>query len=281
MARPIGRFGGGDGQHEEREDLTDEIAEEGREGDEVDVDGEQDQLDRHQDDDDVLAVDEDAEDAEREQDRGDGQVVGEADGHQIPFPDSTLRTSIAVAGVASDLLGDRLALDVGPVAERQHDRADHGDEQHHARGLEEVDVAGVEDLPERLGVGDARRPAPAAPTVASGANTQPPRTISSSARSTMPISAADRQVVEEALAELDEIDVEHHHHEQEEHRDRADIDDDQDHRQELGAEQHEQAGGVDEGEDQEQHRVHGIARADHHHRRRRSSRRRRDRRRWR
>ena len=30
-----------------------EIAEEGREGDEVDVDGEQDQLDRHQQDDDV------------------------------------------------------------------------------------------------------------------------------------------------------------------------------------------------------------------------------------
>ena len=80
----------------------------------------------------------------------------------------------------------------------------------------------------------------------------------------MPISAADRQVVEEALAELDEIDVEHHHHEQEQHRDRADIDDDQDHRQELGAEQHEQAGGVDEGEDQEQHRVDGIARADDH-----------------
>ena len=62
------RLGRGDGEHEEREDLADEIAEEGREGDEVDVDREQDQLDRHQDDDDVLAVEEDAEDAEREQD---------------------------------------------------------------------------------------------------------------------------------------------------------------------------------------------------------------------
>jgi hypothetical protein len=57
-------------------------------------------------------------------------------------------------------------------------------------------------------------------------------------------------------AQLGEIDVEHHHDEQEQHRDRADIDDDQDHRQELGAQQHEQAGGVEEGQDQEQHRMH-------------------------
>ena len=71
---------------------------------------------------------------------------------------------------------------------------------------------------------------------------------------------ADRQVIEEALAQLGEIDVEHHHDEQEQHRDRADIDDDQDHRQELGAEQHEQPRRVDEGEDQEQHRMHGVLR---------------------
>ena len=58
---------------------------------------------------------------------------------------------------------------------------------------------------------------------------------------------ADRQVLLEALAQLREIDVEHHHHEEEEHRDRADIDDHQDHRQELGPHQQEQAGRVDEG----------------------------------
>ena len=78
---------------------------------------------------------------------------------------------------------------------------------------------------------------------------------------------ADRQVVQEALAQLDEIDVEHHHHEQEQHGHGADIDDDQDHRQELGAEQHEQPGRVEEGEDQEQHRMDGVARADDHDRR--------------
>ena len=51
----------------------------GRKRDQVDVDREQHQLDRHQDDDDVLAVQEDAEDPEREQDRGDRQIMGQAD----------------------------------------------------------------------------------------------------------------------------------------------------------------------------------------------------------
>ena len=69
MARPIAASAGGDGQHEHREDLSGEVAEEGAERDQVDVHREQDQLDRHQDDDDVLAVQEDAEHADREQDR--------------------------------------------------------------------------------------------------------------------------------------------------------------------------------------------------------------------
>src|SRR4051794_31584083 len=76
---------------------------EGRERHQVDVDGEQDQLDRHQNDDDVLAVDENAEDAEREQDRADREIVSKPDRHrvspQIPCPGRTWRISIAVAGV--------------------------------------------------------------------------------------------------------------------------------------------------------------------------------------
>ena len=97
-----------------------------------------------------------------------------------------------------------------------------------------------------------------------GAIAQAPTTSNSSTRNTMPTTRADRQILQEALPQLGEIDVEHHHHEQEQHGDRADIDHHQDHRQELGAHQHEQPGGVDEGEDQEQHRVHGIPRRDHH-----------------
>ena len=67
----------------------------GREGDQVDIDRQQHQFHRHQDDDDVLAVEEDAQDAEREQDRGDAEVMGKANlEHQIPFPGSTLTNSI-------------------------------------------------------------------------------------------------------------------------------------------------------------------------------------------
>src|SRR5689334_7356629 len=102
------RLGGGDGEDEHGEDLADQVAEEGGEGDEVDVDGEQHQLDRHEDDDDVLAVEEDAEDPEREEDRGDGKIVSEPDRHfthsaasasESPCPDATLRIAIAISGV--------------------------------------------------------------------------------------------------------------------------------------------------------------------------------------
>ena len=64
MARPIAASAGGDCQHEQGEDLADEIAEECRKGDKVDVDGKQHQLDRHQDDDDVLAIEKNAENAD-------------------------------------------------------------------------------------------------------------------------------------------------------------------------------------------------------------------------
>src|SRR3954447_1315123 len=101
-------FSGRHGEHQEREDLPDDVAEEGRERHEVDVDREQDQLDRHQDDDDVLAVQEDAEDPEREQDRADRQIVSEPDRHFThsaasaswsPCPGATLRIAIAISGV--------------------------------------------------------------------------------------------------------------------------------------------------------------------------------------
>ena len=57
----------------------------------------------------------------------------------------------------------------------------------------------------------------------------------SSASSTSAIGDAEREVLDEPGAQLGEIDVEHHHHEQEQHRDRADVDDHQQHRDELGA----------------------------------------------
>jgi hypothetical protein len=70
--------------------------------------------------------------------------------------------------------------------------------------------------------------------------------------------------LQEALPQLGEIDIEHHHHEQEQHRDGADIDDDQDHGDELGAHQHHQSRRVDEGEAEIEHRMHRVARGDDH-----------------
>jgi len=68
--------------------------------------------------------------------------------------------------------------------------------------------------------------------------------------------------LKETFAQLGQVDVEHHHDEQEQHGHRTDIDDDQDHGDELGADQQEQRRGVEERQDQEQHRIDGIAR--HH-----------------
>src|SRR6476620_3092981 len=108
-------------QHQQREYLPDDVAEEGRKRHEVDVDRQQDQLDRHQDDDDVLAVEEDAEDPEREQDRADGEVMSKPDRHfthsaasesRSPCPEATLRTLMASSGVRAfcTLMSCRLTL---------------------------------------------------------------------------------------------------------------------------------------------------------------------------
>src|SRR5678815_3753147 len=74
------RLGRGDSEDEEHEHLPGHVAQVVREGDEVQVDGEQHQLDRHQQHDQVLAVEEDADHREREQDRADGEIVAERDG---------------------------------------------------------------------------------------------------------------------------------------------------------------------------------------------------------
>ena len=75
---------------------------------------------------------------------------------------------------------------------------------------------------------------------------------------------AERQILQGAALQRLEINIEHHDDEQEQHRHGADVDDDQQHRQELGAEQDEHAGGVEEGENQPEHRVHRVPRGDHH-----------------
>src|SRR5215472_11114891 len=81
-------------QHEHRKRLADEVAQKDRKGDEIDRHRKQHQFDRHQHDDDVLAVEKDAENPECEEKRGNRQVMREADRHYRPPPPmGTLTTS--------------------------------------------------------------------------------------------------------------------------------------------------------------------------------------------
>src|SRR5580704_5930126 len=96
--KPDCRFGGGDGEHEQGEDLADQIAQIGREGHEIDAHRQEDQFHRHQDDDDVLAVEENAHHPDGEQDSGDSQVIGQPDGH-APAPGLRSCMSTAMAAV--------------------------------------------------------------------------------------------------------------------------------------------------------------------------------------
>src|SRR6266700_4186876 len=115
------RFRRGHCEYQQRKHLADNVPQECRERHQVDVDREQDQLDRHQYDNDVLAVEEDAEDPQREQDRADRQIMSKPDRHRThsaasascnPWPEATLRTVMASSGVRAfcTLISCRLTL---------------------------------------------------------------------------------------------------------------------------------------------------------------------------
>ena len=169
-------------------------------------------------------------------------------------------------GVARHLLGDVLALHPHLVAQRQHDGAHHGDQQDEARRLEVEDEVRIEDAAQRLRVGDVGRRRRPARLHACRVD----HPAAHNERQFDEHDEADRgahgQVVQHALAQFHEVDVEHHDHEEEQHRHRADIDDDEDHRQELRPQQHEEARRVEEAEDEEQHRMHRVPGRDDHHR---------------
>ena len=182
----------------------DQIVQKGGEGDEIDVHRQQDQLDRHQDDDDVLAVEEDAEHAEREQDRGDGRDNGQDRCSASSRPPArgwtltiSMRRRAACARSASAMFCRRTS---SRCAQGQHDGADHRDQQDQPGGLEQIDIVGVEQLPERRGVGQMAA-ASAAPRAAasSGATAQAPTTSDQLDQQRQADQRADRQILQEAL----------------------------------------------------------------------------------
>src|SRR2546423_9973713 len=113
------RFRSRHGQHQQREHLSDDVAEEGRKCDQINVHREQDQFDGHQDDDDVLPVEKDAEDSQRKQDCPYRKIVSKTNRHCThsaasascsPCPEATFRTLIACPAVRAfcTLMSSRL-----------------------------------------------------------------------------------------------------------------------------------------------------------------------------
>ncbi len=150
----------------------------------------------------------------------------------------TLTTSTAVAGVRATCLGIFCRLMLVRCLQRQHDRADHGDQKDEAGDLEEVDVVRIEHVAEsgRIGaLGDGRdRHGDGLGDF--GRDHAAADDDDQFGRKDQADQRADRRIFEDARPQFGEVDVEHHDDEEEENRDRADIDDEQDHRQELGAE---------------------------------------------
>src|SRR5271165_221889 len=90
--QPNGRFGRGDAQYEEYEYLPVDIAQEPRERDEIEIDGQQHQFDAHQQDDDVLAIQEHPGHGDREQDARERQNLGKTDHGRFSAGILTTRT---------------------------------------------------------------------------------------------------------------------------------------------------------------------------------------------
>src|SRR5690606_29755673 len=95
------RLGGGDGEDEEHEHLAGGVVQVAGEGDEIHVGGEQQELDRHEDDDQVLAVQEDAHHADGEQDRTEDEVV--AEGYHLSPPPVSPVSPVFTAGMLTIL----------------------------------------------------------------------------------------------------------------------------------------------------------------------------------
>ena len=172
---------------------------------EIDVDRQQHQLDRHHDDDDVLAVQEDAEHAQGEQDGGHRQVVAETDlEHQMPLP------ARRPCALRPNRRGPReLRRRCSACARRRRSRSVSriaptiATSRIRPASLEQEDVVGVEQPPQRLGVGDRRRRRRRRlDSVGRRRELQPPNTSTSSTSSTSADHRAGRQVLQEALAQL-------------------------------------------------------------------------------
>ena len=150
------------------------------------------------------------------------------------------------------------------MAQSEHDGTDHGDQKDEACNLEVVDVVGIEDPAERLGVAQARRYR-IGESLGGGCREFPQSGAADQFKQKHDTDAgADQNILLCPALQFGEIDIEHHDDEKKKNGDRADIDDDQDHGEKLGPEEHEEPCSIEEGKNEEQHRVHRVARRDDH-----------------
>ncbi len=153
-----------------------------------------------------------------------------------------------------------MALYVAAAAVGEDDSADHRGEQNHPRGLEGERVVGEQHIAELFDVGGrVERRARAGADVIEHAEARGHQQL---ARQRGGDDEARREVGGEAFAQFGEVDVDGHEHEQEHDGDGADVNHDDEQAEELGIEQQEHGCGVEEGENQAQHAVHGVARGD-------------------
>ena len=142
----------------------------------------------------------------------------------------------------------------------ERDRRDDGDEQQHRGDLQRIEIAGVDVDAEQLRVAELdgggrglRRIDEAEPGQQDGRHLE---------RDDDADDRRDGKVAPEAGAQRADVDVEHHDDEQEQHHHRADVDEDERDRQELGAQQHPDAGRAEEREHQEERGVDRAPRRD-------------------
>src|ERR1700722_16767903 len=147
---------------------------------------------------------------------------------------------------ALGLRSDALVARGLAIAQGQHDGADHCDKQDQARRLEQEDVVCIEQPAQRGGVADLRRRRREAQRRGIGRELPAAEHQGQFDEQYRPHSRADREIALKSPAEFGKVHVQHHHHEKKQYGDGADVDNEQDHRQELGACDQEQRRCIEE-----------------------------------
>src|SRR5262249_55559214 len=121
---------------------------------------------------------------------------------------------------------NRLAFHSLLVPERQHDGADHGDEENEPRALEIVGILGIEHPTDRLGVGDTRASRGnrgGGQSQRTGLKHTEAHHHDELAKENETDNGAERCILDKASPQLREVDVKHHDDEQEQHGHRSDV----------------------------------------------------------